>query len=725
MGRKKPKKSKNDARGYGSKPVSSKKTPVVSAKAHEGLQTLLTKAEAKKEDLSTVGGHNLTAAETASKRFHKKISNLHDHLVECGFSENQVEAAVRGLASLTSGAPSNLFSLESALDWLCLNLPTEELPSLFVEEAVREKIHEVTTKVEVLESNYVQGESKERVFDPSTNLPILMSENRGPESKTKATDDETDRKAWIVSQYQYEEDDNNDEAMTDAVEPKETSAEAGDKDGVSPEELALLNLEKQIEELRLTVNDDVANYMRSKQEIKELKKELSKLSGQAKKQRAKVAKIKAAREAETAAQDGNEAVDDVGDSDAGFFGMFEEAEEDEVQLPAQGQQQPPAEPEEEESASGLIRSSEPSVPKDWTGTTPKKMLEEHCRKKKIPRPSYQKLQRAGNGARLTIKTKPAQTVIEEVGPFYDVEDGHQFLATEALYKLNPELPLYRMFPPVFRDLWKTWLHGVKAESEAKSEEQRLEKEKVIQKLINLIPLSSREVASPDQAVALEEDVVTEKVVDDWEERESDALGNDDSVGDSLSRVASRLKTDFEQRRQKPDYVSMLKFREGLPISLYRQKLLDTMAENRVTVLCAETGAGKTTQCAQYLLEDALLSGQGDNVSIVCTQPRRISAMSVAERVADEMCDNVGGLVGYQIRMESRRSKATKLMFCTTGVLLRRLQDDPKLEGTTHVIVDEVHERQWQIDFLLIVLRQLSATHRPDLKILLVRKVSFD
>lgn len=94
-------------------------------------------------------------------------------------------------------------------------------------------------------------------------------------------------------------------------------------------------------------------------------------------------------------------------------------------------------------------------------------------------------------------------------------------------------------------------------------------------------------------------------------------------------------------------------------------------------------------------------------------------MSVAERVADEIDEPIGQLVGYQIRMEAKKSRNTKLMFCTTGIILRRLQDDPELDGVSHVIVDEVHERQWEIDFLLISLRRLLTTTRADLKVILV------
>jgi len=95
-------------------------------------------------------------------------------------------------------------------------------------------------------------------------------------------------------------------------------------------------------------------------------------------------------------------------------------------------------------------------------------------------------------------------------------------------------------------------------------------------------------------------------------------------------------------------------------------------------------------------------------------------MSVAERVACEMGQRgVGDLVGYQIRLESKRGPKTRLLFCTTGIILRRLVDDPTLHGITHVVVDEVHERQWQIDLLLVCLRTLTQKTRPDLKIILV------
>ena len=116
-----------------------------------------------------------------------------------------------------------------------------------------------------------------------------------------------------------------------------------------------------------------------------------------------------------------------------------------------------------------------------------------------------------------------------------------------------------------------------------------------------------------------------------------------------------------------------------------------------------------------MLEHAAERGLPCN--IIVTQPRRISALGVAERVAAERGEMPGGIVGYSIWLESG-SAATALLFCTTGILMRRLEEDPELDGVTHLFVDEVHERSMESDFLLMVLRDLLG-RKPSLKLVLM------
>jgi ATP-dependent RNA helicase DHX36 len=139
---------------------------------------------------------------------------------------------------------------------------------------------------------------------------------------------------------------------------------------------------------------------------------------------------------------------------------------------------------------------------------------------------------------------------------------------------------------------------------------------------------------------------------------------------------------------------------------------------QVIVISGETGCGKTTQIPQFILESEIEANRGAFSSIICTQPRRISAMSVSERVAYERGEQLGESVGYKVRLEGVKGRDTRLLFCTTGILLRRLLVDRNLRGVTHVIVDEIHERGMNEDFLLIILKDLLS-RRSELKLILM------
>ncbi|KAM4570366.1 putative ATP-dependent RNA helicase DHX57 isoform 2-T2 [Odontesthes bonariensis] len=188
--------------------------------------------------------------------------------------------------------------------------------------------------------------------------------------------------------------------------------------------------------------------------------------------------------------------------------------------------------------------------------------------------------------------------------------------------------------------------------------------------------------------------------------------------DNLLQENGKLCREFRRKQSSRRFRSMLEQRRNLPAWKEKENILDVLDSSQVLVISGMTGCGKTTQIPQFILDDSL-SGPAEQVAnIICTQPRRISAISVSQRVAQERAESLGNSVGYQIRLESVRSSATRLLYCTTGVLLRRLEGEADLRGVTHVIVDEVHERTEESDFLLLVLKDLTV-QRPDLKIILM------
>ncbi|XP_065917880.1 ATP-dependent RNA helicase A protein-like isoform X5 [Dysidea avara] len=211
---------------------------------------------------------------------------------------------------------------------------------------------------------------------------------------------------------------------------------------------------------------------------------------------------------------------------------------------------------------------------------------------------------------------------------------------------------------------------------------------------------------------------------DWDPwRCRSAFREDDPYAhmDTTARMHQYSTMLQQQRRDKvasdPVLQQRLAETRQLPVASMSVPIVTAVARHQVIVIRGHTGCGKTTQVPQYILDSFIESGQGTSCNIVVTQPRRISAVSVADRVAQERNENLGESTGYSVRFESVLPRHYgSILFCTVGVLLRKLEAG--LLGISHVIVDEIHERDINSDFLLVVLRDMLAAY-PSLRVVLM------
>ncbi|KAF9733470.1 hypothetical protein PMIN04_008423 [Paraphaeosphaeria minitans] len=307
-----------------------------------------------------------------------------------------------------------------------------------------------------------------------------------------------------------------------------------------------------------------------------------------------------------------------------------------------------------------------------------------------------------NGVRATFEATSIATV--------SVEQSEGFISTVALFSIfaasAKEEKTYLRLPPAWRDLYRDLVDTRRSRIDASDRD----KIKYLRSIVQ------------DQL----EDEEAEGVVltSRFRARNQAAASSSSSASgqNTPPQVFESLKDLWYNKASTHSFQYMLQGRATLPVFAYKEMILSTIDKHQVTIVCGETGCGKSTQIPSFLLEHELSLGKP--CKIFCTEPRRISAISLAQRVSEEIGEapkdigTIRSLVGYAIRLESKTTTQTRLIFATVGVVLRMLESSNNLNEVTHLIIDEVHERSIDTDFLLIILRSLMLT-RPELKVILM------
>ncbi|KAI5921017.1 P-loop containing nucleoside triphosphate hydrolase protein [Camillea tinctor] len=371
----------------------------------------------------------------------------------------------------------------------------------------------------------------------------------------------------------------------------------------------------------------------------------------------------------------------------------------------------------------------------WSGVTPMRLLEETCRSRDssvkviytpISETTYSNRHMVSiywSKAQDTIPSPDIASIESSIFPYQyvfkmttiatpDLKQSEAFIATLALFVIfssTKEEKVFLRLPSVWREFWAELAEEKKSRMDAVDRS-------AIKDLRTLI--------RQKQDQELEDGVLLQGA---FKGRAAQRNQNDMADDSSGERGNNPFGPEYYQRiwaekSSTPRFNTMLQSRMQLPMWHFREQVLDTVEREQVVIVCGETGCGKSTQVPSFLLEHQL--SQGRPCKIYCTEPRRISAISLARRVSEELGEGRGdlgtsrSLVGYSIRLESNTSKETRLVYATTGIVMRMLEGSNELREITHLVLDEVHERSIDSDFLLIVLKKLLI-RRKDLKVILM------
>uniref|UniRef100_A0A673C3Z1 ATP-dependent RNA helicase DHX29 n=1 Tax=Sphaeramia orbicularis TaxID=375764 RepID=A0A673C3Z1_9TELE len=592
----------------------------------------------------------------------KKLLDLYTALQKFNFKREHIEEAMK--SSVLYGG-----DLHSALDWLCLNLKDDELPEGFSQQMQEES-----------------QRSRPRFQPPAQQKPVSNSPKKDAARQMYPY---TVVKNWILRYAEQSSDEDDEEEEYEGEKKTVHNPELEEKFDPNDRYLVLTAQLYDTKEMATAAKTkgDKAGQRTAQDRIRIIQQEMKQMESHPMFNPAiKVVDVPQKEKKPPPVSD---------DKDDLSFNLFEQAEK----------KPPKNEPKDIRNFDYTARS--------WTGKSPKQFLIDWVRKNlpKSPPPAFHKVA-AGRYWRCRVRVQRPDDVLE-VCPTILTEDSMQAQhlgATLALYNLVKGQSVHQLLPPTYRDVWLEWRDNEQQKQEESRTAANKPRDQFISRLLTRLKQQQHQEQGPGpQPLEGQDRAEDEEPEESWE----NLAGLDIGEGGEEMEVPAGSQTTGKCVE-----------REQLPVFQHRHRVLEALQRHPVVVVAGETGSGKSTQIPQFLLEELLTGGKAPQpCNIVVTQPRRISAMSLACRVSQELgCEDGPGskssLCGYQIRMENQSGEWTRLLYCTTGVLLRKLQHDRHLNSLTHIIVDEVHERSVQSDFLLTILKDV-VMRRSDLQLILM------
>ncbi|KAJ7562990.1 hypothetical protein O6H91_03G091800 [Diphasiastrum complanatum] len=693
------------------------------------------------------------------KQIEKRLKNIYDALCSEGFDSSQIE---RVLAALPMGQQT----LESALDWLCFNLSSEELPRKFSSGLTASALEgESVQLLSVARHDWTSAERSDEV-DISLEKYIILNPRERKDDKQESNAGQAD---WI-RQYVAQEAEDNDaessksegssdlepqfidpvthakEVKTELFLAKQAAADAkkaGDKDKQTTASYLIRKLRKELASLGIA-DDDAHGTKEMDKTENERWRRLSEgivhdvdtfpslsidggaegsssfipagannqvgdagprptrstpqvtFSGNSNGvgQQAKGAnvaldlnsdsletKVEKSSSTESGKKEtGFEGVNRCEDPEATLDGdemltLFEEETSNMGSLPqtvVESQKRDKFIPWGTEGSTSKKDLVVQGRKGSKATSQPKAVLQQQCQKMGWLAPQYQRVggdidkaiyavtvvrTTSGRGKNKVAGGPITFSLPTNEEAFSSILEAQNAVAAWALCQLFSELPLYRLLQEPFRSMCLRWHVEAKELQDKEAENQGLRRESFLKSLVN-----STSINIPNQNTASED---TSKLVDTADKKLEDSMvttshllhKHQDGESESAKEANSQyLLSLMHNKMRNKKYKEMAQSRNSLPIAAIKEQLLKVLVQGDVVVVSGETGSGKTTQVPQFILDEMIMNGCGGFCNIICTQPRRIAAISVAERVAAERCEpgpgENGSLIGYQVRLHT-------------------------------------------------------------------------